>query len=67
MGFDNDHLGTLMPFGAPSTPSFAGGLANGSNHREAEVPTRLPSWLRPTQSDLCQQPREGCSILSAES
>jgi hypothetical protein len=22
MGFDNDHLGTLMPFGAPSTPSF---------------------------------------------
>ena len=22
-GFDNDHLGTLMPFGAPSTPSFA--------------------------------------------
>src|ERR1700721_1207495 len=20
---DNDHLGTLMPFGAPSTPSFA--------------------------------------------
>jgi hypothetical protein len=21
-GFDNDHLGTLMPFGAPSTPSF---------------------------------------------
>jgi cyclopropane-fatty-acyl-phospholipid synthase len=24
-GFDNDHLGTLMPFGAPSTPSFAEG------------------------------------------
>jgi len=22
MGFDNDHLGTMMPFGAPSTPSF---------------------------------------------
>jgi hypothetical protein len=22
MGFDNDHLGTLTPFGAPSTPSF---------------------------------------------
>jgi hypothetical protein len=22
MGFDNDHLGTQMPFGAPSTPSF---------------------------------------------
>jgi hypothetical protein len=21
---DNDHLGTLMPFGAPSTPSFVG-------------------------------------------
>jgi len=21
-GFDNDHLGTLMPFGAPSTPSW---------------------------------------------
>ena len=31
MGFDNDHLGTLMPFGAPSTPSFADGLTNGSN------------------------------------
>jgi hypothetical protein len=27
-GFDNDHLGTLMPFGAPSTPSFTDGLAN---------------------------------------
>jgi hypothetical protein len=25
MGFDNDHLGTLMPFVAPSTPSFAYG------------------------------------------
>ena len=24
-GSDNDHLGTLMPFGAPSTPSFAYG------------------------------------------
>jgi hypothetical protein len=21
-GFDNDHLGTMMPFGAPSTSSF---------------------------------------------
>jgi hypothetical protein len=21
-GFDNDHLGTQMPFGVPSTPSF---------------------------------------------
>jgi hypothetical protein len=28
---DNDHLGTLMPFGAPSTPSFPNGAANGSN------------------------------------
>src|SRR5271156_4155939 len=28
-GFDNDHLGTLMPFGAPSTPSFVDDLANG--------------------------------------
>jgi hypothetical protein len=28
MGFDNDHLGTLMPFGAPSTPSFPGGVTN---------------------------------------
>ena len=27
-GFDNDHLGTLMPFGAPSTPSFANDLRN---------------------------------------
>ncbi len=26
-GFDNDHLGTLMPFGAPSTPSFQALLA----------------------------------------
>ena len=23
---DNDHLGTLMPFGAPSTPSFRNGV-----------------------------------------
>jgi hypothetical protein len=32
MGFDNDHLGTLMPFGAPSTPSFlaAYGLSLGN-------------------------------------
>jgi len=28
MGFDNDHLGTLMPFGAPSTPSFVDDLVN---------------------------------------
>jgi hypothetical protein len=28
MGFDNDHLGTQMPFGAPSTPSFADNVAN---------------------------------------
>jgi hypothetical protein len=27
-GFDNDHLGTLMPFGAPCTPSFAEGFAS---------------------------------------
>ena len=26
---DNDHLGTLMPFGAPSTPSFRPDVANG--------------------------------------
>jgi hypothetical protein len=26
MGFDNDHLGTLVPFGAPSTPSFCDGF-----------------------------------------
>src|SRR3984957_12860823 len=47
--------------------SFAGGLANGSNRREAEVPARLPSWLGLTQSALCQQPGEGCGTLSAES
>jgi hypothetical protein len=29
-GFDNDHLGTPMPFGAPSTPSFVQELPNGS-------------------------------------
>src|SRR5271168_1456386 len=33
-GFDNDHLGTLMPFGAPSTPSFADAVANGANRRK---------------------------------
>jgi hypothetical protein len=27
-GFDNDQLCTLMPFGAPSTPSFHDGAAN---------------------------------------
>src|ERR1700733_1623185 len=27
---------------------------------EAEVATRLPSWLRPTQDELCEQPRGGC-------
>jgi hypothetical protein len=29
MGFDNDHLGTLMPFGAPTTPSFIDDMARG--------------------------------------
>jgi len=27
MGFDHDHLGTQMPFGAPSTLSFCEGAA----------------------------------------
>ena len=31
MGFDNDHLGTLMSFGATSTPSFADGMVTRSN------------------------------------
>jgi hypothetical protein len=29
---DNDHLGTLMPFGAPSTPSFPSARRNGAEH-----------------------------------
>src|SRR6202040_3923260 len=37
---DNDHLGTLMPFGAPSTPSLIDGLANGSNRPEPAVAKR---------------------------
>jgi hypothetical protein len=36
-GFDNDHLGTLMPFGAPSTSSFADGAANGSIDPKSDV------------------------------
>jgi hypothetical protein len=28
---DNDHLGTLMPFGAPSTPSFRATWRAGEN------------------------------------
>jgi hypothetical protein len=31
MRFDDDHLDTLMPFGAPSTSSSTDGLANGSD------------------------------------
>ena len=40
MGSDNDHLGTLMPFGAPSTPIIPRGrgdmpplAAGGSGYR----------------------------------
>jgi hypothetical protein len=58
---------TLRAAGMRKHRSFAGGLANGSNRREAEVPARLPSWLGLTQSELCQQPGEGCGTLSAES
>jgi hypothetical protein len=39
-GFDNDHLGTLMPFVAPSTPSFIVGWANGSNRPFADLQDR---------------------------
>ena len=39
-GFDNDHLGTLMPLGAPSTPSFADSSANGSKSTRC-CPSRL--------------------------
>jgi hypothetical protein len=28
---NNDHLGTLTPFGAPSTPSFRGDVEHGSD------------------------------------
>ena len=37
-GFDNDHLGTLMPFGAPSTPSLPDNTRNGAiRHGCAEI------------------------------
>jgi hypothetical protein len=35
---DNDHLGTLMPFGAPSTPSFVDAVAKGANRPDAAIP-----------------------------
>jgi hypothetical protein len=34
---DNDHLGTLMPFGAPSTPSFADDPAAGRRVRSGRA------------------------------
>jgi hypothetical protein len=37
MGFDNDHLDTLMPFGAPSTSSFGDGLADGSKSTRSSL------------------------------
>jgi hypothetical protein len=42
MGFDNDHLGTLMPFGAPSTPSFAEDVANGFDRVKPIIEFALP-------------------------
>jgi hypothetical protein len=40
MRFDNDRLGTLMPFGAPSTPSFVDGLMGRARRFEAAVLAR---------------------------
>ena len=43
-GFDNDHLGTLMPFGAPSTPSFPDGLVDRSNRPHRVRPSERLTW-----------------------
>src|SRR5277367_906667 len=51
-GLDNDHLGTLMPFGAPSTPSFANGLASGLNYPKPSFGHRLEDRRSPTQLDF---------------
>jgi hypothetical protein len=37
---DNDHLGTLMPFGAPSTPSFADGQPKVSKRKVVAVDSK---------------------------
>jgi hypothetical protein len=37
MGFDNDHLGTLMPFGAPSTPSSPASVTTGVGRPNASL------------------------------
>ena len=50
MGFDNDHLGTLMPFGAPSTPSFVDGL---DNERVAVALGRARLFLALSSDDAC--------------
>ena len=48
-GFDNDHLGTLMPFGAPSTPSFRCSLAM------AQVDPLLPFEVGPMNERYSQE------------
>ena len=48
-GFDNDHLGTLMPCGARSTPSIARGAADGSNRTIADIRHRPTARVWPAQ------------------
>jgi hypothetical protein len=54
-GFDNDHLGTLMPFGAPSTPSFAEGAPNGLIRPVAALQDRPMNGREPSES--CLRPK----------
>ncbi len=51
-GFDNDHLGTLMPFGAPSTPSFP----NRDGARQ------ITNQVGPFEGHLEKEPQRGAPI-----
>jgi hypothetical protein len=45
-GFDNDHLGTLMPFGAPSTPSWEAKIPMERNGQGRAAARRKTGVLR---------------------
>jgi hypothetical protein len=49
---NNDHLGTLMPFGAPSTPSFIIGLANEEFRPQGDLQDRAMNGREVQESRL---------------
>src|SRR5208337_1665252 len=62
---DNDHLGTLMPFGAPSTPSFRLRLASDRAAGVLLTGRRTREWN--ARSTRAGQPRYGPRLFIPQS